>query len=364
MISNTEFLIKENNQSHTFIFFYNGLPYVDLGWEAYKKFNDLILNLLCDFKEKYDVDIYLHEREVIHIDKFFFWCFSFSELTIERKNQIATELKEAIEKIASCFEKLSDTDIFNNNDDSFNDFFIPDFLEYYVQIVANYDVVLEATHPPKDKTYQKEDLNLNALRDEIYVLEFKNIINEFLSLNSDAGMSYRHAPDGFFTNKYRSNKYLREELIPTQYFIIHKKISDTSKIKFGVEQENFDAKIINYKENIEIILEITLACPENDHKLFSLLQQAGISHLPMKTMSQLKNEIDSIPSKIVEVINKKHQKNYSDNRILLVIVQSEYVYQGEEYIIQEILKEVKAKTEKGNFDEILLLCDKRFYSIF
>ena len=81
-------------------------------------------------------------------------------------------------------------------------------------------------------------------------------------------------------------------------------------------------------------------------------------------MSQLKNEIDSIPSKIVEVINKKHQKNYSDNRILLVIVQSEYVYQGEEYIIQEILKEVKAKTEKGNFDEILLLCDKRFYSIF
>ncbi|OON26661.1 hypothetical protein BI372_11520 [Acinetobacter pittii] len=80
---------------------------------------------------------------------------------------------------------------------------------------------------------------------------------------------------GFFSNRYRANKYLREELIPTKYFLSHKNVSNSAKIKFGVEQENFDAKITNCEINKEIILEITLACPINDHKFFFFHSKAS-----------------------------------------------------------------------------------------
>jgi len=362
MFSHSEFLIKEKEQSHTFIFFLNGPPYVELGWKKYKEFNKLISELLSRFKEKYKVDIYLHEREVICIEKLFFWCFSFIEKDANRKNIITDDLKLEIRKIIDIFEETNFNKIINNNDSDFS--LRPEICEYYISLVSGFDCELEAAHPPKDKTYKKLDLNLEDFKDEMFVLDFKKYIDNFLSFSTGDDLFYQHALDGFFSNRYRANKYLREELIPTKYFLSHKNVSNSAKIKFGVEQENFDAKITNCEINKEIILEITLACPINDHKFFSIVKQAGFAPLPMKTMAYLKSEIDSIPSQIVEVINKKHDKKYTDDRILMVVVQSEYVYQGETYLMEEIIKEVSERTSIGSFNEVLLLCGRKLYKIF
>jgi hypothetical protein len=82
-------------------------------------------------------------------------------------------------------------------------------------------------------------------------------------------------------------------------------------------------------------------------------------------MHDLKKEFDMFPDKIVRAINLKHEKEYGDERVLIVNMPMEYTYQNEGYIIDEILKEVKERVVrgKGSFVEIVLN-DKKIIRLF
>lgn len=364
MIDMNDFSQKEKSQSHSFIFFENGPPYCELGWLNYKSFNWKIYDALSELKKEHGIEVYLHEHEVVLIERMFLWCFSFFESHEEKRNDFSHILSDKLAGIISQFGETKDKIIINNHDEDF--FIAPDWGEYYVALIDGADHELRPAHPPKEKSYQKEDLDLKLFDSDVAVSEFNEIIQSHLHINSIEDISYMYAIDGFQSNKYRSNKYLREELIPASYFIKKFNICDSARIKLGIERDNFDVKIKDEKNDWEIILEITLACPKNDHLLLSLSKQTGLSAFPLKTRAYLKKEADSLPGKIVQAINKKHQKGYQDKRILMVVVQSEYTYQGEDYVINEILKEVREMVPegRGRFQGIIMLCGRKFYGIF
>lgn len=364
MFSYIDLQEKEKRQSHSFIFFHNGIPYYELGWASYKTFNEKINNFLHEFKSSHGVVVYLYEHELIFIENFFLWGFSFFEENPEKREKLTSHLKHGIYEIMKLFPELKDRKIFNNHENDFQ--LSPDLAMHYTELVMGAEHLLEHTYsPPKEKSYTKELIDLNEFKVQMTTCDFIKKVTDNLNLSSGGDLAFMFAPDGYHSNKYRENKYLREEFVPIMKYLKYKSIPDDSMIHLGMETENYDAKITNITNNQEIVLEITSGAPKNDHLLLSLINQSnGI--FPLKTKAKLKSEFDSLPSRIIKSINDKHNKKYQDKRTLLVTVPTEYTYQGEDYVLEEIIKEVRASVNmgKGNFTEIIMLCDSRFHAIF
>lgn len=365
MRSMDEFSQKEQTQSHSFVFFDQGPPYCELGWKDYKHFNHLIADSLRQFKEAHGVDVWVYEHEIIDIEAAFLWGFSFFETDAKKRDELSDQLRQKISTIMEGFSQLKDRPIINNHDAGFC--IHPALGMHYSALIFEAEIELDTSYnPPKEKSYKKEDLDLSRLNGGITVAEFKKLIQEQTSIRSANDIEHLHALDGFFSNKYRPNKYLREEFIPITHFLRDRQISDSSTIHLGVQQENFDVKISNTESGQETIVEITLACPKNDYLLHSIMSKSGLETLPLKTMAYLKKEKDSLPERIVKAIEDKHKKNYKDQRLLMVVVQPEYTYQAVEYILDEIIEEVRGSVtaKKGTFQEIIMLCNGRFYHLF
>ncbi|MFW4827434.1 hypothetical protein ACOAP1_29280 [Pseudomonas aeruginosa] len=365
MINNAEFLKKEQQQSHSFIFFDQGPPYYELGWKKYRQFNNLINECLQNFRTDHGVEIHLYEHEIISVEAAFLWGFSFFETDPQEREKLTGLLLSEIAKIMDSFPTLKGRGILNNHG---SDFCLPpDLAMHYTDLVWNAEHSLEPSYrPPKEKSYPKKDIDLELFKKTISVADFKKLIREHLSISSGSDLSYIHAPDGFFSNKYRANKYLREEFLPLSYFLTKRSTQDHATLELGTEKENFDAKITNKGNDQETIIEITLGCPKNDYLLHSLASQTNDGTFPLRTMAYLKKETDTLVARITKAIEEKHDKNYQDKRILMVIVPSEYTYQAEEYIIKEIIEEVRdsVNQKKGNFTEIIMLCGKKFFTLF
>ena len=365
MFDNAEFLKKEEQQSHSFIFFNQGPPYCELGWKKYRQFNSLVNEFLQEFGKTHGVKVYVYEHEIIFVEGAFLWGFSFLESDLKKRDELTNLLLSGLRGIIDLFPNMKGRDILNNHSKNFS--LHPDLAMHYSGLVLNAEYSLEASYrPPKEKSYEKDDIDLGAFKKPISVVEFKRLIQGHLSINSSSDFYYIHAPDGFFSNKYRENKYLREEFLPINYFLMRRAIPDHAILELGTEKENFDAKITDDENSQEIIIEITLGCPKSDYLLHSLTSQTRDGTFPLKTMAYLKQEVDTLSARITKAIEDKHDKNYQDKRILMVVVPSEYTYQGEEYIVEEVIDEVRdsVKLKKGDFTEIIMLCRKKFFTIF
>ncbi|MTV39581.1 hypothetical protein [Duganella radicis] len=358
-----EFEKKEKSQSHAFVFFDAGPPYCQLGWSRYREFNDLILAALGD-SEQAGVTVYLHEHEFPHIEGCFVWCFSFFQADPGIRETLSKRLQARIESIMSQFAELRDSMVLRNHSDEFD--MTPDFARYYVSLVDLADKELLPVYPSRaKKSYDKPDLDLDVFKKEITVEEFKAQIGEHLSHSSIAHIKYLLAPDGFFSTVHRPNKYLREELIPAFYFMLRRRIPDAATMKFGLEKGEIDVKI-KLPNEVSMSLEITSALPEGDHLLFSIVNQGWQGDLPVKTRHELKKANDSLAGKVVAAIAKKQEKTYPANATLLVVIPPEYLYQGEEYILNEMLNEVRSRLSEGkrSFCEVVALCNGKIYTVF
>ncbi|ASG09154.1 hypothetical protein CEQ50_16615 [Vibrio anguillarum] len=353
---------KEGKQSHSFFPFLQGSPYCILGWEKYRLFNGEINKFLSEFNKEFDVKVYVYEYEVIHVEDFFLWGFSFIQENPDRRDKLSDIL---IDKLIVIFRKyfyFKDECFLNNHREGFNNVLDPDLMKVYIDLVVSFEREVNLTYnPPKTKTYNKSDFDMSAFDEPVKVIEFVSIINDYMVLNSTEDLIYRFAPDGYFSNKFRSNKYLREEFVPLLEFIRARKISGEAYIKLGVQDENYDAKIIDKQK--ELIIEITLGAPKHDYLYQTATQSDGVSVLPLKVLAHLKKEIDSLAGRIILSIEKKHNRNYDDERLLLVVVQSEYTYQNEALVVDEVLKEVRGSISRGNFKEIVLMFGSKLYTL-
>lgn len=364
MFNYSDFQEKENRQSHSLILFEQGPPYCELGWKSYKEFNKMINQFLIEYKNEHGVKVYLYEHEIIEIEYAFLWGFSFFENSPEKIEKLTNCLKHGIRNIMDLFPILMDRVILNNHDDDFE--LDIELAHYYSTLVMGADHILNHKYsPPKERTYSKELIDLSIFKEPMKISNFTKLVNDSTSITSSSDLAFMFAPDGYHSNKYRENKYLREEFVPILRYLEYKSIEDSSTIYLGLEKENFDAKITNEINEQEIILEITAGMPEGDHLLLSLINQSN-GVFPLQTKAKLKKEFDSLPGRIIKSIQDKHDKNYTDKRSLLVTVPSEYTYQAEDYVIEEILREVRASVHKGKgeFTEILMLCGRKFHSIF
>jgi hypothetical protein len=336
-----------------------------LGWKDYKSFNHLIAETLREFKNVHGVDVYVYEHEIIVVERAFLWDFCFFETDPVKRDKLSKCLNQSINLIMVKFSQFNGRTAINNHENGFT----PDiyWVNFYAELILYAEIELKHVYsPPKEKSYEKEDLDLGQFRKSLTVEEFKKKVQAYNSMSSVEDFLYLSALDGFFTNKSRSNKYLREEFIPIMYFLDRRMIPISSVLTLGIQHENFDAKITDTETDQEIIIEITMGSPKNDHLLFPIIDQTSFGSFPLKTMDYLKKEKDSLPEKIIEAIEKKHKKNYQDHRLLMVVVQPEYTYQNEDYVIEEIVKEVRNSISlgKGSFQEIIMLCGTKIYNLF
>lgn len=364
-MSPREFDEIERPQSHSYILFPQGAPYVELGWAAYREFKAIVDSILFSLEVSYGISIYQHEHEFLDYEDTFIWWFSFVEENDCKRNEISEVLKSKLEEVFFKYEAMRDKQVLNHKDDDFH--IDPHFTHYYCELVVGARFELKHIQAPIEKTHKKPDLDLAPFERTIMVRDFKELVDSYVSPSSLENLEYFHSPNGFHSSRRSAggkapNKFLREELMPSLQYIRHRKVCDSASLKFGLETDNFDLKITEGPE--DLILEITWAVPQGDFELLSLSEQRGLGNFPMKTLAKLKLMFDSIPSKIIKAIDDKHAKNYQDKRSLLVVTPVDYTYQGEVTYIEEMLSEVRSQTGKGNFDEILLLCGKKIFSIF
>lgn len=367
MLTTHDFEEIERPQSHSYIMFTQGAPYLELGWRAYRGFKYAVDNVVTSLGKKFGVNIYQYDHEFLDYEDVFIWWFSFLEEDDCKRFEITKALKSEVEGLFDDFEGMQGKRLLNQHDEGF--YINPSFTAYYFELVANANFELKHIQAPVEKAYSKPDLDLEPFEQLIKAQEFKEIISAYLNHGSMENLEYFHAPNGFFSTR-RSvdgkapNKLLREELIPSLRFIAHQKVSNSASLQFGLEADNFDLKIVDGSKIL--VLEITWAIPLADFELLSWSEQRGVGNFPMRNLAKLKLMIDSMPTKIAKAIEDKHDKNYPDERTLLVVIPVEYTYQGEAPYIEEMLKEVRSLVAGGkrNFDEVLLLCDRKFFTVF
>lgn len=361
-----DFYSSEKIQSHTFVQFYDGPPYAQLGWKKYRNFISMINDSISKIKAEENIDVFLQEYEVKLIDKFFLWTFSFIEEDIARQKNITSILRHEINMVMSLFYDNNEQDFTSNNhDDNFELDPSSGWADFYCHLVSTANHELEHIHPPKNKSYKKQNIDIKPFSNAITIEVFCKLIDDYLYGDDTADKyEYLSALDGFFSSKHRESKYLREEFIPIKDFITKMRIPSNSIITLGLKTENYDAKV-TLPSDESFLLEITCALPSEDHKLLSILSQSHDGFYPLKNMAKLKFAIDDFPLKIIDVINAKYNKNYEEKRILIVYLPTEYTYQSEDYILQEVFNEVanNIPEHSGSFTQILLLANGTFHCI-
>ncbi|MCG3669079.1 hypothetical protein L5F33_02290 [Aliarcobacter butzleri] len=218
------------------------------------------------------------------------------------------------------------------------------------------------THAKEIKIDFKKESNLDKLSHRMKVYEFIDYVNDkkpqsfmFEDIKEIMKISLQ------ITQEYKA---LREEYLIINSYLTKYEIDNSAEIILGGKIENWDAKIIF--EDKEIILEITQATSSYDNKLReALVNTIGDTYkgLSLKYRYMYQKELNEFPKKIIDAIEKKHKKNYKDNRILLVMVLFELAY-FEENIIKYWINTLKKRTEKGDFREIILVINENnFFKI-
>lgn len=186
---------------------------------------------------------------------------------------------------------------------------------------------------------------------------------------------------GYLRHETREDKYLREEYVAIQAVIHHKGYPGHAEIELGDERETWDARI-----NGNDLFEVVQALPANEHVIRRSVAggeskvmapvidsetdepaELLLTGLPARILIQMEHAYDHLqfPRVIVEAIEKKHRKQYTDLRTLVVVFDGDYSFE-EDRIVHKWVEEICQRTHRGAFKEVLLveLCRRKVFNVF
>lgn len=150
----------------------------------------------------------------------------------------------------------------------------------------------------------------------------------------------------YLRHETREDKYLREEYLAVLAVIDHKGIPESEQVELGNEKEPWDARIGGRD-----LYEVVQALPNGEHQVRREIASGGLS--PATYLTHAANHLQ-FPGVIVNVIEKKHKKQYTDHRSLLVVFGGDY--SGEDdAVVQKWIEQVRSQTTRGAFKEVLLV---------
>lgn len=164
-------------------------------------------------------------------------------------------------------------------------------------------------------------------------------------------MEIAHARTGlksyceYIKHTTREDKYFREEYLPILTVVNFKQIPDNEQIELGNEIECWDARINN-----QDVYEIVQALPTDEHEVRRELPN-GLRPVDFFIHA---NDHLQFPDVIVDAIEMKHAKGYTDSRSLVVTFDG--AYSGEDDgVIDKWIQDIRNRTKLGVFKEILLV---------
>jgi len=173
--------------------------------------------------------------------------------------------------------------------------------------------------------------------------------------------------DDYCRGKTAEDKALWEEYRPILAVVNYKRIRDEEIIELGKKTKTWDAMIGGRD-----IYEVVQALPKNEHELRVGGQRSF--HVDGKRHTcGFRGAIDGgfipfifhindrfqFPTVIIEKIKAKHEKKYADNRSLIVAFSGNYAIpegiDGNDSVISRWVDEIRRRTDRGTFREILLV---------
>jgi hypothetical protein len=173
------------------------------------------------------------------------------------------------------------------------------------------------------------------------IAQFRQRINDM----AQARMGLK-AYCAYLRHDTRDDKYLREEHLPLLAVVNYKAIPDADQIELGNEKEPWDARIGGRD-----LYEVVQALPVDEHQIRREIASGGAS--PVTYLTHAADHLQ-FPGVIVDVIEKKHGKGYTDGRSLVVVFGGDY--SGEEDgVVHRWVQHVRSRTTRGAFKEVLLV---------
>ena len=225
----------------------------------------------------------------------------------------------------------------------------------------------QGLYSDKDEEILKSCIKNKGSKGDVDVPEFKSVemsIAEFLvkiqDLNRRLSQNVLDLVD--YWDNHRGYKYIREEYGVIREYIRKENIDPKSRIFLGNGNNGLDAKI-TFPDGKELNIEVTQALPQDSHKIRQLMTKRGSLSIEHKTLYQKGK--DEFPDPIVKAINRKVEKEYPDNTILLVSIMGEYSEESSP-LIGLWLDVVRNRCEPGNFSHIYLveIARSTFFDVF
>lgn len=186
---------------------------------------------------------------------------------------------------------------------------------------------------------------------------------------------------GYLRHKTHEDKYFREEYLAIQAVVHHRRFPRHAVIELGDEREMWDARVAGTE-----LFEVVQALPTNEHVIRrSIAGEAMVimthvinpkpgepAKLPItgpvsRFLIQTEHAHDQLqfPRVIVEAIEKKHEKQYADERTLIVVFDGDYSFE-EDRIVHGWVEAIRRQTHRGTFKEVLLveLARRKVFPVF
>jgi hypothetical protein len=149
----------------------------------------------------------------------------------------------------------------------------------------------------------------------------------------------------YIRHKTRPDKYLHEEYLAIQAVVVHKGYPGTTTIELGDEKQPWDARVGGTD-----LFEVVQALPQDEHEI---RRQLPSSVRPFTYLMHAKDHLQ-FPQVIIDAIELKHGKVYTDSRTLIVAFDGDYSFEEDENIHRWVTA-IREKTYRGVFKEILLV---------
>ena len=216
-------------------------------------------------------------------------------------------LKNEIEEINRKFN----LECFNFKDEQL----YKQYSNFFCHLFGIYEIAIDKEKIEKTqeliKTYNAPAKNINFdIKDTYKAKDFCKTISEIIdnfTLKDKSNFTYGAS---------RDYKILREEYFIIMLYLEKILKNDDAEVILGKKTKRWDAQI-----NGETI-EVTIAVDKNEHLVRKML--SANYPLPLSYLTNDQIAKDTILLTILESIKKKMEKNYGDNRILIVSTQREF----------------------------------------